>query len=956
VSEKRSKAVAETIDGLIDRPPSRFVVGIDLGTTNSAVTYVDSSEAAWRIRVFNVLQPVSATDAEALDTLPSFYYQTVSGSANFDFCVGAYARDETAKTSGRGIASAKSWLCHAAVDRTAAILPWHGAPDVRRLSPVEVSSAYLNHIRQCWDNEFPEDPLALQDLVVTLPASFDEVARELTIEAAKQAGLNRLLLIEEPQAAFYAWVYKHENDWDQRVHVGQKILVCDIGGGTSDFSLIRVRKSELERDGAGDGQGQRIQFHRVAVGNHLILGGDNLDLAIAKYLESKVSGGKLEPFQWDVLVGSSRNVKEQLLSPGAPDRISVNIPGRGSRLIGGGIQIETTQAEICELVLNGFLPVVPIDSRPQVMQSGFQELGLPYASDPAITRYLANFLLTHATAGAENPTESRQLSAVELQRAARPDVVLFNGGFFASPVLQEQLIEQIAAWFQTADEPNWQPVILANDRLDLAVARGAAYYGMVRRDQGIKIAATLARSYYLGIGGEPPKAICIMPGSAEPEETFALNDRNFKLTVSQPVEFSLYVSSIRLADQPGMVIDINPEQLSPLPPIRTVLKTKSRNEKGELPVQLQIRLTELGTVDLACQQVDSDRRWKLQFDVRSTTQTDIAQHQGMGESQGVYDESTWEACESLVEAVFGSGTNNEISPQSLARELAETIGLDRDEWPMSLLRRIWGALIERESGRKKSPQHETRWLNLLGYSLRPGYGVALDDWRVTESWRLIHSKIFHPGAGTRSELLVLWRRLAGGLTRGQQLMIGEPWLASLRALARQATGKSTKGQNSAVPRPEESIEVWRLLGSLELMPLDHKRELGNLALTLVDKPRMANARGAMIWALGRLGQRQPLYGPLNTVIPGQVVEGWIESLLESTVSGTHWLAITQMARMTGDRYRDIGAQLRQRVLDWLVQCGADKHLMVLVREGGRLEFEEQAMVFGESLPPGLRLE
>lgn len=946
--------MAETIDGLIDPVPSRFVVGIDLGTTNSAVTFVDSSETTWRIRVFNILQPVSATESEALDTLPSFYYQTVPGTANFDFCVGAYARDETAKTSGRGIASAKSWLCHAAVDRTAAILPWHGAPDVRRLSPVEVSTEYLRHIRECWDKEFPEHPLADQDLVVTLPASFDEVARELTIEAAKQAGLNRIMLIEEPQAAFYAWVYKHESDWDKRVRIGQKILVCDIGGGTSDFTLIRVRKSELERE--TEGQGQRIQFHRVAVGDHLILGGDNLDLAIAKYLESKISGGKLAPYQWDVLVSSSRNVKEQLLSLGAPDQISVNIPGRGSRLIGGGIQLEATREEICELVVNGFLPIVPIDARPQVMPSGFQELGLPYASDPAITRYLANFLMTHATAGAENLIESNKLSVAELRRAARPDVVLFNGGFFASPILRGQLIQQITTWFQTEDEPDWQPVILENDRLDLAVARGAAYYGMVRRDQGVRIAATLARSYYLGIGGVPPKAICIMPGSAEPEESFVLKDRNFKLTVSQPVEFSLYVSSIRLADQPGTVIDINLEQLSPLPPIRTVLKTKSRNEKDELSVQLQIRLTELGTIDLACQQVDSDRRWQLQFDVRSTTQTEIAQHEGMGESQGFFEESTWESCESLIESVFGSGTSSDISPQSLARELVDTIGLDRDEWPMSLLRRIWGALIERESGRKKSSQHEIRWLNLLGFALRPGYGVALDDWRVTESWRQIHNKIFHPGPGARSELLILWRRLAGGLTRGQQLMIGEPWLASLRALARQASGKSTKGQSAFVLRPEESIEAWRLLGALELMPLDHKRELGDLALTLRDKPRLAGAREAMIWTIGRLGQRQPLYGPLNTLIPSPVVEGWIENLLEPDASSTQCLAVTQLARMTGDRYRDIDAILRQRVLDWLVQSGADKHLVVLVREGGKLDFEEQRKIFGESLPLGLRLE
>ena len=459
-----------TFDPLVDQLPSRYVVGIDLGTTNSAVTYIDTQASPWKIRVLDVPQLVAPGEVEARDTLPSFHFQPVAtsagessqpASANLQlprqltnsslqlpwdkkppkYCVGVYARDETGKTSGRGIASAKSWLCHAAVDRTADLLPWQGANDVQRLSPVEVSSRYLKHIRQAWDAKFKSEPLADQDVVITLPASFDEVARELTVEAAAKAGLKRVVLIEEPLAAFYAWVYKHSTDWESRVSIGQKILVCDIGGGTTDFTLIRVRKS-VESDAQAnanqpDDSPDKIQFHRAAVGNHLILGGDNLDLAIAKHLEQKLTDGKnLQPHQWDVLVGASRNVKEQLLSSEATDQVTtmtVSLPGRSAKLLGGSLKTEVTVSEIRQLILDGFLPEVPIDSKPLHHASGFQELGLPYASDPAITKYLAEFLTAHSNE-TDQPAESNTPTTHDAE-STRPDLILFNGGFFASPVL-----------------------------------------------------------------------------------------------------------------------------------------------------------------------------------------------------------------------------------------------------------------------------------------------------------------------------------------------------------------------------------------------------------------------------------------------------------------------------------------------------------------------------------------
>ena len=488
--------------------------------------------------------------------------------------------------------------------------------------------------------------------------------------------------------------------------------------------------------------------------------------------------------------------------------MTVSLPGRSAKLLGGSLKTEVTASEIRQLILDGFLPEVPIESKPLHHASGFQELGLPYASDPAITKYLAEFLTAHSNetdqpAGSTTPTTHDA-------KSTRPDLILFNGGFFASPILRSATIKRIANWFQTESEPEWTPVLLDNDRLDLAVARGAAYYGMVRRDEGVRIAASLARSYYIDIGDQ--QAICLVPGNAEAGQTLEL-DRVFQLTISQPVEFSLYVSSTRLSDAAGTIVNIDAEQMRPLPPIRTALKAKSRNEKRDVPVKLRVGLTEIGTIELSCHQVDDPRSWKLQFDVRSATQTDKTSHAGTGETEGFIDEETWQACEAAIANVFDTGANEK--PKTIVNAITTAVELPKQEWPMSLLRRIWDALIQRDAGRRKSAAHEARWLNLLGYSLRPGYGVALDDWRVTETWRSINGKLAHGTPAIRNESLILWRRLAGGLSRGQQAAIAEPLLASVRAMAKKMTGQKVKAGNVLL-RPEESVEVWRLLGSMEL--------------------------------------------------------------------------------------------------------------------------------------------
>lgn len=925
--------------------PSRYVVGIDLGTTNSAVAYVDTEAAPGQLQSFSIPQIVAPQQIEARSTLPSFHYEAARGEFPADslqlpwskqepgYCVGMFARDHGVTVPSRVISSAKSWLSHTGVDRTAALLPWHGASDLEKLSPLTVSARLLAHVRAAWNAAHPDQPLERQDIVLTLPASFDEIARELTVAAAAEAKLKRVVLIEEPQAAFYAWLDKHKENWESLVAPGQTILVCDIGGGTSDFTLIRVRQGE-------DG---KVQFHRVAVGEHLILGGDNLDLTLATYLEQKLtSGGKLSPAEWSTLVRRSRVAKEEMLTDDAPAEMTINLPASGSKLIGGGRQVTITKQEIEQVLLDGFLPSGSIETPLEQRSSGFQEFGLPFANDPAITRHLSAFLRSHRHVVEEEGAPV----------AVRPDIVLFNGGFFESTLLRRKLIEQLNAWFRPAD-PQYDLQILDNDRLDLAVARGAAYYGLVRRGEGVRIAANLARTYYIGVGQDEqgkPQALCILPATTQPGEEIDLQDRTFRLRISEPVEFPLFVSSIRLIDKAGEIVSVDNEQIRSLPPIRTVLRAKRRSEATEVAVKLHARLTEIGTIELWCDEQESDRKWRLQFDVRSATQTDVAAHVSDREAEGVLDEEIWSALQAHLTATFGDAPTQK--PQRLLQELETTAEMTRDVWPASLLRRIWGELLDLEPGRRRSSSHEIRWLNLAGFALRPGYGLALDDWRVSETWKALQGKVAHNDANCRTQSWILWRRIAGGLNRGQQQAVAQPLILALRALHK----RILTGQGTATFTPQESLEAWRLLGSLELLDVATKLEIGGWIVDLLGKPKMASARSAMAWALGRLGSRTPVYGPLNLVVPADVASDWLSAIYrDKNRDPMDLLAVMQIARRTDDRYRDLAAADREDAAVWLEREQAPAHFARIVRDGGNLDSEERDQVFGEALPIGLTL-
>lgn len=962
-------------DPSLETPPvSRYVVGIDLGTTNSAVSDVDTHAANWQVQTFAVPQLVAPGQVEARETLPSFHYESVQeefppGSLAMPWStreassvVGLFAREQGKLVPGRVIESAKSWLCHPGVDRTSPLLPWHGAADVEMLSPVDVSARYLGQIRDAWNAAHPEEPLEAQDVVITLPASFDEVARELTVAAAKQAGLSRVLLIEEPQAAFYAWINSHSENWSDLVSPGQTILVCDIGGGTSDFTLIRVREDANEK----------VQFHRVAVGDHLILGGDNLDLTLAQHVEQKLAAqGTLSPRQWGSLVRLCRHAKETLLSSDAPETSVISLSTGGSKLIGSGLQTELHRDEVRELLLEGFFPTVALSDRPQQARSGFQEFGLPYAADPAITRYLAAFLSQHLA-----QTEDDQK-----QGGLRPDVVLFNGGAFLSPLIQERIVSQIENWFR-GDDSLWSPHILENDRHDLAVSRGAAYYGMVRRGAGVRIAAGLPRTYYIGVGVEKNgkeelRALTLMPAGAEPGYEAQLDDFEFDLTIATPVQFPLFYSSTRLTDAPGSLIEIEREQMTPLPPIRTVLRSRKEREAVTIPVVIHAKFNEIGTLQLWCSEDGGNRSWQLQFDVRSATQTDVEAHTGSGEAAGVVDQQQVNIAAQVLLNSFGK--NAPENPTGLAKRLSRSLQMSKEEWPPSLLRGMWDVLMDCEPARQLSADHESRWLNLLGFSLRPGFGVAMDDWRVMESWKGLHGKLNFTGSTSLTEWWILWRRLAGGLPTGQQQALAMPLITTFRdRLKKRERQREIEAQADTELPPagpkvgaarhkgpkqfrlqgntHELSESWRMLGSFERLPLQMKIEIAELALATLEERDSKPIESALLWTIGRIGARQPFYGPLNGVIPTKKVEDWIHQLMIPKKSSTERrFAVVQMSRLMGDRYRDINSELRQRIVAWLIEHTSTAHFIELVQTGGQLGSRETEMAFGESLPVGLVL-
>lgn len=596
---------------------AKFVLGIDLGTTNSVLSYASLDAEAVEVKLFDIPQLVAAGTTESRTALPSFTYlateqEASDGTLNLpwtasrSFAVGEYARGRAAEAPDRTVGAAKSWLCHQRVDRRQPILPWNAPDDVGKISPVDASQRYLEHLVAAWENAFPDAPVADQQVVLTVPASFDPVARELTREAAIAAGLPRaFVLLEEPQAALYAWLATTGDRWRKMLKVGETVLVCDIGGGTTDLTLVRVTEE------AGT-----LALERVAVGNHLLVGGDNMDLTLAHVVATEFAkqGVALNPWQSVSLWHSCRAAKESLLSADGPEKQSISVLGRGSKLIGGTVSVEVDRASVANLLVDGFLPKCSASDRPQKQRaSGFQEIGLPFESDPGITRHLAAFLAAHG----ESATGS-----------VFPTHVLFNGGVLKADVLRARLLAVMRQWCE--GEHQTDPLEGVHD-LDHAVSRGAAYYGWAKDQGGVRIRGGVARSYYVGIetaglaipgAPRPLRALCVVPFGMEEGTQCDVPSGQVGLVLGEPVQFRFFSSAVRKDDRPGEVLNAWAEgELLETVPLEATLPADADAEDAYVPVTFQSRVTELGMLELWCVGANTPGRWKLEFSVREETES-----------------------------------------------------------------------------------------------------------------------------------------------------------------------------------------------------------------------------------------------------------------------------------------------------------------------------------------------
>ena len=927
---------------------SRYLVGIDLGTTHTVVAYADGEASETTPDIFPIDQLVAPGAVAGRPLLPSMRYHPADGEVAHDdgvlpwprataedpvpnVIIGALAQELGSKVPGRLVASAKSWLSHPGVDRMAPILPWGAPPEVPRVSPLDASASYLRHVRHAWNHRFPNDPLEGQDVVLTVPASFDEIARRLTVEAARLSGLPRVRLVEEPQAACYDWLARHAGELEDALAGVRTLLVCDLGGGTTDLTLIRVDRE--------DGHPRLV---RIGVGDHLMLGGDNMDLALAHVAERRLlsAGNQLSAAQLSQLVQQCRAAKERLLAPDAGQAASVTVLGAGARLIGQARSTEVTRGEVEQLVVDGFFPDTGIDEAPLRRRGGIVEFGLPYAADPAVTRHLAAFL-THHQQALQTATDGRGTPASGFPV---PDAVLLNGGVFRSEILARRLLQVLHRW---RGEPLLQ---LRNEHPDLAVARGAVAYALARRGRGARIGGGSARSFLLAVAesdGTAQRAVCLLPRGSEEGRELRLTDRVFSLRLGQPVRFDLLTTTSDQAFRVGQLVDLERDDFRALPPLATVLSATEAagNAAREVPVQLAAMLTDIGTLDIDCVATDEAppdlrRRWRMEFQLR-----------GQGAETAVV--ATRELPPAFAQAaerirrVYGA-RDAAVGPKEtkqLPRDLEKLLGA-RSTWDTHLLRELFGTLWAGTRRRRRSVDHERLWLNLVGFCARPGYGYPLDEWRVRQLWSLYEQGVQYKDEPRNwVEWWTMWRRVAGGLDRTQQLRILEDVEGQLRRLGQRGAGAE---------KTTAYDDMVRLVAGLERLPAERKASLGEW---LVGSGRRSTDAPQRWWALGRLGARVPFHGSVHDVVRRDFALAWLEQLL-----ALDWQAVTpaafaaaQLARLSGDRERDIPLDVRELVIERLRKEKAPVKWVAMLQTVTELDSADASLVFGESLPPGLRL-
>ncbi|CAH1528818.1 Molecular chaperone DnaK [Vibrio harveyi] len=929
----------------------RFLVGIDLGTTNTVVAYCEITDNLEQseVSLFDIDQLIGPGEVVRKPLLPSFRYhpavgqispsdltlpwenEPVSGDIS-NVIVGEWARELGAKVEGRQVSSAKSWLSHQAVDRSSDILPWAGAQDVDKVSPVIASASYLNHIRQAWNYRHPSNKLEDQDVVVTVPASFDETARKLTLEAAQLAGLKKIVLLEEPQAVCYDWYARHQQTAADELKELPLILVCDVGGGTTDLSLIEASFSSQDE----------LALDRIGVGEHLMLGGDNLDLALAHLAESRFNQSKkLTAASLTKLIQQTRKAKENLLSASAPEEVKITMLGSGSKLLGGTKSIGLSKQEVHQIALDGFFPLSDFSEVPDKRRSAVVEFGLPYVADPAVSKHVAEFLTQH------QQVSRAALDLEDDKQNAIPVGLLLNGGVFNSELVTERVTTLLSDW-------RGAPVtVLDNPHPDWSVALGAVAFGKARRGAQLKIGGGAARSYFLHLQekNKMGKALCLLAKGTEEGHEIRLSGRRFSLTLGEPVRFNLLTSTHdtltnNTAIQNGVMVDVDPDLFAPLPPYITTLEGEGAelkaNQKERVEVQLACQLTEVGTLKMECVSAEDDsKRWELEFEVRNK-QTD--------DSEQVKLHPKLNECKELIARLYSGNKKSAESKEikTLAKDLEKKLG-KRDEWDFTTLRQLFDTFAQGRKRRRRSEQHEKNWLRLAGFALRPGFGDPTDSWRIEQVWGLYQQNIQFKNHQGWTDWWVFWRRIAGGLSQEQQ----ETILADIAKYLHPGAMKNPQSAKAAQDMGYESMV--RLSASLEHLEVEDKVLLATWFLSkAINHNQFEQAHW---WAMGRLASRTPLYGSQHNVIPREQAEQWLPKLLEQNWQKEPMIAFAavMICRKTGDRLFDISDDYREQVLTKLKQSKVPESWVSLVEEVKELSESESKRIFGDALPSGLTL-
>ena len=934
----------------------RFLVGIDLGTTNTVVAYCEITDNLEQseVSLFDIDQLIGPSEVVRKPLLPSFRYhpaigqispsdltlpwesEPVSGDIS-NVIVGEWARELGAKVEGRQVSSAKSWLSHQAVDRRSDILPWAGAQDVDKISPVIASASYLNHIRQAWNYRNPSNKLENQDVVVTVPASFDETARKLTLEAADLAGLKQIVLLEEPQAVCYDWYARHQQTAANELKELPLILVCDVGGGTTDLSLIEASFSSQNQ----------LALDRIGVGEHLMLGGDNLDLALAHLAESRLSQNKgeqskkLTAASLTKLIQQTRKAKENLLSANAPEEVKITMLGSGSKLLGGTKSIGLSKQEVHQIALDGFFPLSDFNEVPDKRRSAVVEFGLPYVADPAVSKHVAEFLTQH------QQVSRAALGIEDDKQNAIPVGLLLNGGVFNSDLVTERVTTLLSDW-------RGAPVtVLDNPHPDWSVALGAVAFGKARRGAQLKIGGGAARSYFLHLQekNKMGKALCLLAKGTEEGHEIRLSGRRFSLTLGEPVRFNLLTSTHdtltnNTAIQNGVMVDVDPDLFAPLPPYITTLEGEGAelqaNQKERVKVQLACQLTEVGTLKMECVSAEDDsKRWKLEFEVR---------HKQTDDGERIKLHPKLNECKELIGRLYSGNKKSAESKEikTLAKDLEKKLG-KRDEWDFTTLRQLFDTFVQGRKRRRRSEQHEKNWLRLAGFALRPGFGDPTDSWRIEQVWGLYQQNIQFKNHQGWTDWWVFWRRIAGGLTQEQQ----ETILADIAKYLHPGAMKNPQSAKAAQDMGYESMV--RLSASLEHLEVEDKVLLATWFLSkAINHNQFEQAHW---WAMGRLASRSPLYGSQHNVIPREQAEQWLPTLLEQNWQKEPMIAFAavMICRKTGDRLFDISDDYRKQVLTKLKQSKVPASWVSLVEEVKALSERESKRVFGDALPSGLTL-